>query len=65
MSNNEIKEVINEWLETRQIIADFLKELNPTMSEEEHLHNAAALIARLAQANIVTGKYNESSNNQN
>jgi len=48
--------VVQDWLESRKIIADFLRQLNPGQTEEAHLHNSAALIARLAQANFLMHK---------
>ncbi len=45
--------VVQEWLKSRKIIADVLRELNPHQREKQHLHNAAAIIARLAQANLL------------
>lgn len=55
-TNNVLTEAINEWEEARQIIAKFLQELNPGMDNNAYLHNAAAVLARLAQANILTQK---------
>lgn len=45
-----MNDVVNEWLAQRLIIADFLKELVPRMSQEHAEHNAAAIIARLSHA---------------
>lgn len=36
------------WVDSRKIIADFLKKLRPDLSQADHDHNAAAIIARLA-----------------
>jgi len=51
---------MDEWIKSRKIIADFLRELNPDMTEEQYLHNAAAIIARLAQANMLIEEVKES-----
>jgi hypothetical protein len=53
-------EGVETWLESRKIIADFLREIDPGMTEEQYLHNGAAVLARLAQANILTNKVKES-----
>lgn len=49
-------ETAKEWEEAKQIIAKFLQELNPGMDNADYQHNAAAVLARLAQANILTQK---------
>lgn len=36
------------WLAGRAVIMQFLAELRPDLTEAEHAHNAAAVIARLA-----------------
>ena len=56
MTNTIDNSIVQEWLQSRQIIADFLKELNPGMTEEQYLHNAAAVIARLAKAGLLIKK---------
>lgn len=52
-----MNEIANEWLISRNIIADFLRELRPDQGNETHQRNAAAIIARLAQHEppILTG----------
>lgn len=37
-----------EWLASRKVIVEFLRELNPRMTQGHLEHNAAAIIARLA-----------------
>jgi hypothetical protein len=46
MSNMD--EAAREWLAARQVIVDFLRELRPDLFYAEAEHNAAALLARLA-----------------
>ena len=36
------------WYAARQVVIAFLKDLHPGLSHEDHEHNAAALLARLA-----------------
>jgi hypothetical protein len=43
--------VRKEWLTARNIIIQFLKEIQPDLTKEEYEHNAAALIARLGHHN--------------
>lgn len=45
---DNMDQVAREWLASREVIIRFLKELRPDMTQEQHEHNAAALIARLA-----------------
>lgn len=52
-------EVAKEWLAQRKVIADFLKELVPRMSQEHAEHNAAAIIARLSHANFTIERIEE------
>jgi hypothetical protein len=49
MPDETMDQVAREWLASRDVIIRFLKELRPDMSQEHLEHNAAALIARLAQ----------------
>lgn len=46
--DNHMLETAQEWLRARACIVDFLRELRPDMTTEQHEHNAAAIIARLA-----------------
>jgi hypothetical protein len=45
---SHLEKVAREWLVARDIIADFLQELRPDMSKDHLEHNAAAILARLA-----------------
>lgn len=45
---NTLEEIGKEWLVARDIIADFLGEILSHMSRGHLEHNAAAIIARLA-----------------
>ena len=58
--NEDTQEAMNqmagEWLEARQVIMDFLKELQPYQPRERLGHNAAAIIARLSHAGFVLTK---------
>lgn len=44
-----LRETVNCWLQSRAVIKTMLRELRPDMTEDERDHNAAAIIARLAQ----------------
>ena len=48
VQNAVMEDIGREWLASRAIIAGFLAELRPDQPSEVHLHNAAAIIARLA-----------------
>jgi hypothetical protein len=49
-SRRVMDDVARQWLKSREIIKSMLKELRPDMTEAQHDHNAAAIIARLAHA---------------
>lgn len=38
----------DKWMESKEVIKTMLRQLRPDMTEEVHDHNAAAIIARLA-----------------
>jgi hypothetical protein len=44
-----ITEAADEWLVARGVIREFISQLCPGMSDKNLDHNAAAVIARLAQ----------------
>lgn len=49
--NNTVSdEAATTWWQSRNVIKEFLKILRPDMSEADHEHNAAAIIARLSHA---------------
>lgn len=45
-------EVVRDWILARKVIMGFLAEIRPDFSQEVLEHNAAAIIARLAQASL-------------
>lgn len=45
---DSIQETARQWRASRDVIVGFLRELRPDMTQEQHEHNAAAIIARLA-----------------
>ncbi len=47
-AEHDISKHARIWLESRNIIVAFLRQVCPTMTEPELEHNAAAIIARLA-----------------
>lgn len=44
-------DTVQSWLQARAVIAQFLTEIRAGLSVEDYEHNAAAIIARLAQHN--------------
>lgn len=54
-------EIAREWVESKEIIKQFLREvaLVPNPTEAQIDHNAAALIARLAHANFIIERVKE------
>ncbi len=48
MSQESMNEAAREWLASRAVIAAFLREMRPDLSQAQIEHNAAAVLARLA-----------------
>lgn len=60
MADQELIEIARLHAEAAKIIADALEEMQPLrMSRENIEHNAKAIIARLAHANILMERYQE------
>jgi hypothetical protein len=46
--------IVDEWTAAQQIIATFLRDMRGVVNAEDNIeHNSAALLARLAQANLL------------
>lgn len=50
------RKTMEDWLAAHEVIKQFLRELAPTLTPGDLDHNAAALIARLAQKGMVVGR---------
>lgn len=50
------RKAMEDWLAAHEVIKQFLRELAPGFTPEQLDHNAAALIARLAQKGMVVGR---------